>query len=123
MENRLIDRGVYYNTKGPSLETKAEIIHLQRSGVDLVGMTSAREAIAARELEVCYATIATADNYACGIGKSFQVGDIKREAKKREKDVRRIIQESIPYLLDAECKICPYAAHEGLVSREKPRWF
>jgi 5'-methylthioadenosine phosphorylase len=60
------DRGVYVETTGPRLETRAEIAFFQTIG-DVVGMTMASEATLASELGVPYASLCTVDNFAHGI--------------------------------------------------------
>lgn len=59
-------RAVYAQTRGPRLETKAEI-RLLRDYADVVGMTMASEATLAAELGLAYASVCTVDNYAHGI--------------------------------------------------------
>jgi 5'-methylthioinosine phosphorylase len=63
-----VDRAVYGATQGPRLETAAEIARLERDGCDLVGMTGMPEAVLARELGLCYATLAYVVNRAAGKG-------------------------------------------------------
>jgi 5'-methylthioinosine phosphorylase len=58
--------GTYGATQGPRLETAAEIARMERDGCDLVGMTGMPEAALARELGLCYATIAVIANRAAG---------------------------------------------------------
>jgi len=60
------DRGVYVQTTGPRLETRAEIAFFQSIG-DVVGMTMASEATLAAELGIPYASLCTVDNFAHGI--------------------------------------------------------
>ena len=67
-----IDGGVYAATQGPRLETAAEINRLERDGADMVGMTGMPEAALAREIGLCYATIAVVVNYAAGRGDSHR---------------------------------------------------
>ncbi|MFP4000532.1 MAG: MTAP family purine nucleoside phosphorylase [Thermoplasmata archaeon] len=57
---------VYVQTKGPRLETQAEVNILQNFG-DLVGMTMTSEATLAKEAGLEYAAIVTVDNYANGM--------------------------------------------------------
>ena len=64
----LIDGGVYAATQGPRLETAAEIDRLERDGADMVGMTGMPEAALAKEIGLCYATIAVVANRAAGRG-------------------------------------------------------
>jgi 5'-methylthioadenosine phosphorylase/5'-methylthioinosine phosphorylase len=60
---------VYGATQGPRLETAAEITRMERDGCDLVGMTGMPEAALARELDLCYATLAFVVNWAAGKGQ------------------------------------------------------
>lgn len=62
----IIDRGVYVQTQGPRLETRAEIRMLRNFG-DVVGMTMASEATAAKELGLAYASVCSVDNYCHGL--------------------------------------------------------
>ncbi|HSO81274.1 S-methyl-5'-thioinosine phosphorylase [Thiocapsa sp.] len=64
-----IEDGVYAATQGPRLETTAEIARLERDGCDLVGMTGMPEAGIARELGLCYASLAFVVNWAAGKGE------------------------------------------------------
>lgn len=63
---QVVNGGVYGATQGPRLETAAEIARLERDGVDMVGMTGMPEAALAKELGLCYATIAVVANHAAG---------------------------------------------------------
>ena len=69
---KVLDGGVYAATQGPRLESAAEINRLERDGADMVGMTGMPEAALAREIGLCYATIAVVVNYAAGRGSSRQ---------------------------------------------------
>jgi len=59
--------GVYVQTRGPRIETVAEVKALARVA-DVVGMTVASEATLALELGMRFAAICTVDNYANGLG-------------------------------------------------------
>ncbi len=63
---RFMPRGTYGVTQGPRLETPAEIERMARDGADMVGMTGMPESYLARELDLCYATIAASVNWAAG---------------------------------------------------------
>ncbi|MDG6224023.1 MAG: MTAP family purine nucleoside phosphorylase [Candidatus Thermoplasmatota archaeon] len=58
--------GVYIQTRGPRLETKAEVRMLSSYG-DYVGMNLGSEASIASELGIPFAGLLTADNYAHGV--------------------------------------------------------
>jgi 5'-methylthioadenosine phosphorylase len=60
--------GVYVQTRGPRIETVAEVRALA-SIADIVGMTVASEATLACELGIEFASLCTVDNYANGLGE------------------------------------------------------
>ena len=72
----LVSGGVYAATQGPRLETAAEINRLERDGADMVGMTGMPEAALAREMGLCYASIAVVANWAAGRGDSADAVDL-----------------------------------------------
>jgi len=61
-----IQRGTYIQTRGPRLESKAEISWMKRFA-DIVGMTIGSELTVAAELGLPFAAICTVDNYANGV--------------------------------------------------------
>ena len=63
-----IGRGVYVQFRGPQYETPAEVQMARRIGGDLVGMSTAVEAIAAREAGLAVLGISLVTNLAAGIG-------------------------------------------------------
>lgn len=62
----VVPHGCYGATQGPRLETTAEIRRCERDGCDMVGMTGMPEASLARELGLCYASLAFVVNWAAG---------------------------------------------------------
>lgn len=66
MHEPLLTRATYGATQGPRLETRAEVLRLERDGCDVVGMTGMPEAALARELNLPYACCAFVVNWAAG---------------------------------------------------------
>jgi purine-nucleoside phosphorylase len=62
-----LQEGVYAALLGPSYETPAEIEYLHRVGADLVGMSTACEAIAARHMGMKVLAMSCVTNMAAGI--------------------------------------------------------
>ncbi len=62
----VVEHGVYWQTEGPRLETKAEI-RMMAHFADIVGMTMAAEAIIAGELGLSYAALCSVDNFCNGV--------------------------------------------------------
>lgn len=97
---KVIDGGVYGATQGPRLETAAEINRLERDGVDMVGMTGMPEAALARELGLCYATIAVVANYAAGRKTSahaISLEDAHAVLEKAMVGVRNILESVVQF--------------------------
>jgi len=87
------DEGIYAQTRGPRLETKAEI-NLLKDYADIVGMTLSKEATIARELGLRYASICSVDNYANGvINKPLSYRLIRENVKRNLQVWERIIKE------------------------------
>jgi 5'-methylthioadenosine phosphorylase len=59
--------GCYVCTEGPRYETTAEIKMFRMLGGDVIGMTGVPEVVLARELGLCYASIAIISNLAAGL--------------------------------------------------------
>ncbi|MBN1380440.1 MAG: MTAP family purine nucleoside phosphorylase [Deltaproteobacteria bacterium] len=92
---KVVNGGVYWQTKGPRLETRAEITMMARFA-HLVGMTMAGEAVIARELGLPYASLCSIDNYAHGIGETeLSQDDIAIHAKKNAEKAMAIVKKYI----------------------------
>ena len=87
----IVDGGIYWQTKGPRLETRAEIRFMSRFA-DIVGMTMAGEAVIAQELEIPYASICSVDNFAHGIGEQkLTLEGILEHARRNRETIIQII--------------------------------
>lgn len=90
-----INKGVYIQTTGPRLETKAEIRMLKHFG-DIVGMTMANEATLAKELELKYASICSVDNYCNGIVREkLSDNEVVKKANENKNNISKIVLELI----------------------------
>ncbi|WAC04083.1 MAG: MTAP family purine nucleoside phosphorylase [Methanoregula sp.] len=89
--------GVYIQTRGPRIETVAEVRALAKVA-DIVGMTVASEATLACELGMAFAAVCTVDNYANGLDSEVLTYDHILETSRSnrhrtEKFVSSIIRE------------------------------
>jgi 5'-methylthioadenosine phosphorylase len=83
--------GIYIQTIGPRLETKAEIAMLRGFG-DVVGMTMAHEATLCQEVGVAYASICSVDNYCHGISDTPLTADeITQRAKENAATINKVV--------------------------------
>lgn len=94
----LVEKGVYFQTRGPRLETIAEIAMI-KNFADCVGMTAGSEATIAKELGIRYAVICTMDNYAHGIkGVKVDYKEIIKKAKENARVCIEIVKEAVKIL-------------------------
>jgi len=85
-------QGVYIQTRGPRLETRAEIAMYCNFG-DIVGMTMASEATLACERELEYCPICFVDNYCNGVvDEPLSFDMIMKHAEKNRQISGRIIK-------------------------------
>jgi 5'-methylthioadenosine phosphorylase len=88
---KLLEKGVYVQTTGPRLETRAEI-SLLKNYADFVGMTMASEATLARELDLKYASICSVDNYCNGVTEeTLDFEDVIKGALSRRENLKKLL--------------------------------
>ncbi|MBI5196020.1 MAG: S-methyl-5'-thioadenosine phosphorylase [Nitrospirae bacterium] len=103
---RLIKSGTYIAVEGPRLETASEIKAFGILGADIVGMTGMPEAALARELEICYSSIALVANYAAGIKKQkLTVAEVLEAMKSSVEKIKNLLKETFRLL--PEKRKCP----------------
>ncbi len=81
----VVPQGVYWQTEGPRLETKAEI-RMMAAHADIVGMTMASEAIISKELGLSYAALCSVDNYGNGVAETPLTMEMILEGAKRNRE-------------------------------------
>jgi len=101
------DRAVLVCTGGPRFETPAEIEMFRRLGCDVVGMTVAPEAVLARELEICYATVGFVSNMAAGFQQRLTAQEVADVAREKMPVIQQILRETIEHL--PQNRQCPCA--------------
>jgi 5'-methylthioadenosine phosphorylase len=72
------DTAVLVCTEGPRFETRAEINMFRQLGCDVVGMTGVPEAVLARELEMCYASLCFVSNMAAGFQEKLTPFEVSK---------------------------------------------
>jgi purine nucleoside phosphorylase len=96
--SELIDGGVYWQTRGPRLETPAEI-RLIADHAHVVGMTIASECVAAFDLGLRYAAICAVDNLANGVGDTeLTMGELEAGRARNREAMVRGLERTVPAL-------------------------
>ena len=92
------DHGVYFQLRGPRLDTRAEVAFCG-TVADCVGMTIGSEATIARELELRYAALCTLDNHAHGVRQqSVRQLDIQASASRNADACLAVLQAVVARL-------------------------
>lgn len=100
----------YVCTEGPRFETPAEIRMFQTFGAELVGMTSVPEVVLARELGMCYASIALVTNEAAGIATHpLSHAEVMESMKKLSEKVAQLIQLTMELWTPGQDCLCASA--------------
>lgn len=94
------DGATYAATQGPRFESAAEIDRLERDGAHIVGMTGMPETALARELGLCYATVAVVANAAAGRGPDLDLHQIERTLEAGMAKVRQLLGTAIGLVLE-----------------------
>lgn len=104
--------GIYVCTEGPRFETPAEIKMYRHMGGDLVGMTAFPEIALARELGLCYATIAMVTNYAAGVSETHLTHEeVLETMAANSANIRSLLLATLPLLsVQAQCECGKTAA-------------
>jgi len=92
---RFENGGVYWQTGGPRLETKAEI-KVMSNFADLVGMGMAAEADLAQEMGLEYGAVCSVDNYANGLGSPVLTDEMIRDQSLKSAAVIIQVLEQYP---------------------------
>ena len=91
--------GTYACMEGPRFETRAEIRALKILGADVVGMTQCPEAVLARELEMCYASVAIVTNFAAGISREkLTHKEVVELMAQKSEEIKYLLMKSIKYI-------------------------
>ncbi|PSR36111.1 MAG: 5'-methylthioadenosine phosphorylase [Sulfobacillus thermosulfidooxidans] len=107
-----VNGGCYVTTDGPRFETPAEIKAYRLLGGDVVGMTGVPEVVLARELGLCYSTVALVTNFAAGISSEVlshqEVLDVMAQ---NVAGLRNVIAAALPLLQHERTCACSLSAH------------
>ena len=106
---RVWDKAILVCTEGPRYETPAEIEMFRHLGCDIVGMTGYPEAVLARELEMCYASICYVSNKAAGMQQRLTAREVAEVSKKALPKIEQVLIDTIRELPLKREGNCPCA--------------
>ncbi|MCG3215960.1 MAG: S-methyl-5'-thioadenosine phosphorylase [Candidatus Heimdallarchaeota archaeon] len=95
VNERVFDEGVNICSEGPRFETPAEIQMFQKIGGTLVGMTTVPEAILAKEVKICYATLCLVTNYGAGMQEKVTHEEVIELFKEKTNVIKQVMKNAI----------------------------
>jgi 5'-methylthioadenosine phosphorylase len=94
----VIDGGVYWQSRGPRLETPAEI-RLAAAHAHVIGMTVGSECVIAGELGLRYAALCVVDNLANGVdGRELTVAALEANRAANRERLLAVLAAALPAL-------------------------
>jgi 5'-methylthioadenosine phosphorylase len=109
------DKGTYVCIDGPRFSTRAESKLFRSWGVDVIGMTLLPEAALARELELCYASVAMVTDYDVWADHPVSTDEILRTMTDNVENFKRLVMDSIPRIPSVRHCECGHALRNALV--------
>ena len=104
----VVSHATYAATQGPRFESAAEVARYERDGAQVVGMTGMPETSLAREIGLCYATVALVVNYAAGRReKLINTDEIKHAYQHSADQVTKLLAATIAGLKGFDCHLPP----------------
>jgi 5'-methylthioadenosine phosphorylase len=88
--------GTYVCIEGPRFSTRAESRMFRQWGADVVGMTVYPECVLAREMEICYSSLALVTDYDVWADKPVSVDEILNVMKSNVEKTKRLFASTIP---------------------------
>ncbi|MDD5431215.1 MAG: S-methyl-5'-thioadenosine phosphorylase [Candidatus Pacebacteria bacterium] len=98
-------KGTNVTIEGPRFSTRAESHMFRNLGADIINMSTVPEVILARELGICYASIAMATDYDCWKAgeESVTWEMILNNMKHNAENVKKLLLEVIPKVDYSDC--------------------
>jgi 5'-methylthioadenosine phosphorylase len=102
------DGGTVVVIQGPRFSTRAESRWFRELGWDVINMTAYPEGILARELELCYATIAMVTDYDVGVEQAHAVSadDVGRVFGENNARLRELLAAVVPKIALQQDALC-----------------
>jgi 5'-methylthioadenosine phosphorylase len=106
-----LDGGTVVVVQGPRFSTRAESQWFQRLGCDAINMTAYPECHLARELELCYATIAMVTDYDVGVegGEPVSTDRVLQVFGENNERLRELLFAAIPRIGPQPDDLCAAA--------------
>lgn len=108
-------QGTYVCIQGPRFSTRAESKLFRSWGADVVGMTLYPEVALAREVEMCYVSLAMITDYDVWADKPVTAKEIIRTATLNVKNLKKLIMSAVPNIPVKRTCLCKDALQDALL--------
>jgi len=98
-------KGTYFCIEGPRFSTRAES-KMFRKFADIIGMTLIPEAILARELEICYLSLAMITDYDVYQKRPVEAEEVIRTMKENLEKINKLLKVAIPKIKEKRTCFC-----------------
>ncbi len=105
----VVDGATVVVIQGPRFSTRAESQWFAAAGFTLINMTGYPEAVLARELEICYATVALVTDLDAGVatGEGVKAVEVFAEFEKNVEPFKKLVHQAISRLdVEHSCTHC-----------------
>lgn len=107
------DKGTLVTIEGPRFSTKAESNMFRMWGGDVINMSTVPEAVLAREVGICYASIAMSTDYDCWheTKESVSIEMVLKTMRANAANVNLMLPEVVPLIRDWDCECTNACLH------------
>lgn len=105
----------YVCIEGPRFSTRAESKLFRSWGADIIGMTLVPEVSLARELGLCYTTLATVTDYDVWADKPVTAQEVVQTLKSNVEKIKSLLVEAIPAIAKERKCDCARSVDNALV--------
>lgn len=107
-------KGTYICIQGPRFSTRAESKLFRGWGVDVIGMTLFPEVVLAREVGMCYVSVAMVTDYDVWADKPVTAHEIFQTMGRNAMNFRKLIMETLPKIPKTRSCSCEAALEEAM---------
>ncbi|HLD58166.1 MAG TPA: S-methyl-5'-thioadenosine phosphorylase [archaeon] len=109
--------GTVITIEGPRFSTKAESKMFRILGADVINMSTVPEVILARELGICYASIAMATDYDCWRTEeeTVTIETVLKAMQKNSANIKRLFFQAVPKIPSAKKCSCEKDAEKAKI--------
>jgi 5'-methylthioadenosine phosphorylase len=109
------ENGTYVCIEGPRFSTRAESKLFRLWNADVVGMTLHPEVVLAREMEICYVSVAMITDYDVWAEKPVSTEEVIRTVEKNVENFKKLVVSTIPDITKERHCLCKNALKDAFI--------